>query len=90
MRNHLKTAVSLLAGLVSPSVTLASDNNPDPMGFLISFLVTWGPFVLFIVVWAFYMRRMRFNQPWDQVTKRLEGIENQLGRIANILERRDK
>jgi ATP-dependent Zn protease len=90
MRNHLKTAVSLLAGLLSPALSFASDNNPDPMGFLITFLETWGPFLIFIIVWFFVMRWMRFNQPWDQITKRLEGIENQLGRIANILERRDK
>jgi hypothetical protein len=90
MHKNLITPVSLLAGLLSPALSFASDNNPDPMGFLITFLETWGPFLLFMLVWVIIMRRMRFNQPWDQVTKRLEGIENQLGRIANILERRDK
>jgi ATP-dependent Zn protease len=90
MNNNLISAISLFSDLLSPALSFASDNNPDPMGFLVTFLETWGPFVLFIVIWAYFMRRMRFNQPWDQITKRLEGIENQLGRIANILEHRDK
>ncbi|HUK56585.1 MAG TPA: hypothetical protein VLY20_08000 [Nitrospiria bacterium] len=90
MYKHMMKAVSFFAGLFLPAVAFASDNNPDVMSFLITFLVTWGPFLLFMLVWFFLMRRFRFNQPWDKIVHHLEGIENQLGRIANSLERQNK
>src|SRR5437870_3540887 len=53
-------------------------------------LKTWGPLLLFVVVWLYSMRRYstQYRQPWDQILRRLEGIENHLARIATLLEER--
>ena len=53
-------------------------------------LKTWGPLLLFVVVWLYSMHRYstQYRQPWDQILRRLEGIENHLARIASLLEER--
>jgi hypothetical protein len=62
----------------------------DPTHGLFQLLESWGPLLIFIAVWLFVMRRYtgQYKQPWDQIERRLEAIENHLARIANILEDR--
>lgn len=84
-------------------------NNPPPtlrlQGFtmeklFIELLVSWGPMLLLIGVWLFFMRRMRGTQQKQQdymaavngyVTEHLaetRRLNQNLERIANALERR--
>ena len=81
-------AASYLAGLLAPTTAFGAETSRDTLGPLITFLETWEPFLFFLGVWIFFMRRNRLSQPWDRITHRLEGIETQLTRIANILDKR--
>jgi hypothetical protein len=69
--------------LFIPQPTTREVAMPDSVS---SFLIGWGPFIVFFVAWLIFMRRYRFNRPWDQITQRLEGIETQLSRIVKLLE----
>ncbi len=57
---------------------------------LLELLQGWAPMLVFVGVWLYFMRRYRteYRQPWDQILRRLEGIESQLARIAGLLEER--
>ena len=56
----------------------------------IELLQTWAPMLLFVGVWLYFMRRYRseYRQPWNEILRRLEGIETHLARIASLLEER--
>jgi ATP-dependent Zn protease len=57
-------------------------------------VVQWGPMILLIGVWIFFMRRFggrgRTELHMDRVEKQLEKIGVQLERMVSLLERRQE
>ena len=91
MRFEVTTLALILALiLLAPPLAEAQSTGSALNSPLWQLLATWGPMLVFIVIWIFFMRRYntQYRQPWDQIPRHLEDIEKQLARIASILEDR--
>jgi hypothetical protein len=63
--------------------------STDPLAAVFDILKTWGPFLFFIGVWLYAMRRYSSqSSQWGQAARHLEAIEKHLARIASLLEER--
>jgi hypothetical protein len=55
-------------------------------------LFSWGPMLLFIVIWIYFMKRGGALKPthdyYARSQKHMDRVEELLGRIATALERR--
>ncbi len=61
----------------------------DAFAAVFDLLSMWAPFLLFIGVWVYMMRRYTTQTAqWMQAARHLEGIEKHLARIVTLLEER--
>lgn len=82
MKKKFFVFVSALVAL-SPGVAFAAGQNISQN--LSDLLSTWGPLILLIVLWPFFMKKYRAG-----TVANMKGQEEQLKRIADSVERIEK
>ena len=74
-------------GLCIPVAALAASGPEAEESWIVVALVNWGPVLLLVGGWAFFMRRWQTGYT-NRRREHMERVETQLERIATALERK--
>jgi hypothetical protein len=86
-RTLLIVGIVGMAVLGAPAVGIAAEAEDEPSSPLLRILFAWAPFIFIIVLWVYFMRRMRVGTQVDRSLAHMEKLERQTGEVLATLQR---